>query len=328
MTTGFLYDPAFLEHDPGPGHPERSDRLRAAYGHLSKQPWFDTLVRVSPTTPDRHWVSEVHSTEYIDRAQTACSSGYPFLDTMDVGISRKSFDVALLAVGATIQLADRVLDRSVDNAFGLVRPPGHHAEQKEAMGFCLFNNVAILARYLQKQHGLEKVLILDWDVHHGNGTQHTFEEDPSVLYVEPAPVPLLPRHRRAYAETGTGAGPGRHLKLSDERWVERFPVPNRLWREDSAGDRRLCTRCRDSVSGLRRAPADPLAQMSLTTECFAWMTQRMLEVADRHAQGRLISMLEGGYDLNTLSECVVTHVAALAGQNFGDSLLISHTSLP
>lgn len=312
MTTGLLYDPAFLEHDTGPGHPERSERLTAAYSHLGTQPWFDTLERISPTRADRRWVEEVHSAEYVSRAESACQSGYPYLDTMDVGISTKSFDIALLAAGATIQLADRLMQGSIDNAFGLVRPPGHHAEQEVAMGFCLFNNVAILARYLQKQHGLDKVLILDWDVHHGNGTQHAFEQDPSVLYVSLHQYPYYPG-TGAYSETGSGRGRGATLNCpmgagsGDEQYQTAFSEKI-LPKVDEFGP--------DVVvlsAGFDAHHRDPLAQMSLSTECYAWMSRRMLEVADRHAEGRLISMLEGGYDLTALAQCVATHVAVLAG---------------
>lgn len=314
MKTGLLYDPAFLEHHTGPGHPERSERLSAAYGHLGKQPWFDALERISPILADRRWVEEIHSSEYINRAQVACQDGYPYLDTMDVGISTKSFDIALLAAGATIQLADRLMQGSIDNAFGLVRPPGHHAEQDVAMGFCLFNNVAILARYLQKQHGLEKVLILDWDVHHGNGTQHAFEQDPSVLYVSLHQYPYYPG-TGAYSETGSGRGQGATLNCpiaagsGDEQYQTAFSEKI-LPKVDKFGP--------DVVilsAGFDAHHADPLAQMSLSTECYAWMSRRMLEVADRHAEGRLISMLEGGYDLTALAQCVATHVAVLAGRD-------------
>ena len=177
MTTGLLYDPIYLQHDTGYGHPERSERLAAVMDHLETQAFFGDIERVAPRPAELEWVHQIHTPKYMARAETACRKHYSHLDSLDVAISPKSYDIALLAAGGAIELGDRVMSGALDNGFGLVRPPGHHAEHARALGFCLFNNIAVLARYLQKKHGLEKVLILDWDVHHGNGTQEVFIPD-------------------------------------------------------------------------------------------------------------------------------------------------------
>ena len=314
MTTGLLYDPIYLEHDTGFGHPECSDRLAAVMQYLEKQPFFDHIAHVSPRSAESEWIQQVHTPKYIERAATACRKHYSHLDVLDVAISPKSYDIALLAAGGALELGDRVMSGALDNAFGLVRPPGHHAEHEMALGFCLFNSIAILARYLQEKHGLEKVLILDWDVHHGNGTQHTFEEDPSVFYVSLHQYPFYPGTGATF-ETGLGRGNGATLNC-----------PMRAGSDDADYKQAFTDRILPEVdafkpemvlisAGFDAHAADPLAQINLTTGCYGWMTERMMEVADRHADGRLIAMLEGGYDLNALAHCVGTHLSVLSGVN-------------
>jgi len=183
MKTGFAYDERYLNHDTGQGHPERADRLRSAIASLSQQPWFDQLHSCTPRIPEHQWLETIHTAEYVSRIEAQIQQGAAFVDSPDVAVSEHSFDAALLATGAALELADAIVSGQIDNGFALVRPPGHHAEASTALGFCLLNSVAITARYLQQFHGVDKVLILDWDVHHGNGTQHSFEEDPSVLFI-------------------------------------------------------------------------------------------------------------------------------------------------
>jgi acetoin utilization deacetylase AcuC-like enzyme len=312
MTTGFVYDTQFLEHEPGAGHPERNERLISAIGYLQSQPWFAQLDAVSATSADRRWVQQIHSDDYIDRAQAACSNGEPFLDVSDVGVCERSYDIALLSAGSLMRVADQVIDGSLDNGFVMARPPGHHAEHDMALGFCMFNNVAISARYLQQHHGLNKVLIVDWDVHHGNGTQHSFEDDPSVLYVSTHQYPFYPG-TGAYSETGTGAGNGATLNCpmsagSDDSHYET------TWRE------RILPKIEHFApemiiisAGFDAHRADPLAQMNLSTEFYAWMTQRLMEQADKHCAGRLISILEGGYNVDELPMCIGEHLQVMAG---------------
>jgi acetoin utilization deacetylase AcuC-like enzyme len=310
MKTGISYDPRFLDHDTGPGHPERRERLTATMDYLRGRPWFGGIAQFAPRPAEPDWVHTVHDPAYVARAAETCRSGAPYLDTMDVAVSEQSFDVALLAAGAPLVLADEVVAGRLDNALALIRPPGHHAERRMALGFCLFNNVAILARYLQKRHGIDKVLILDWDVHHGNGTQHTFEEDPSVMYVSTHQYPFYPG-TGAHYETGIGRGEGATLNCpmpagsTDDDYERAFietilPAINRFRPEFVLVS-----------AGFDAHRDDPLAHIALSTGFYGWMTERLLEVADQHAGGRLVSLLEGGYNLRRLPECVAEHLSMM-----------------
>jgi acetoin utilization deacetylase AcuC-like enzyme len=313
MATGFLYDERFLDHNAGAGHPERRERLSSTMAHLQAQTWFGQLRRLAPRVAEETWVESVHSHDLIVRARNACEQELPFLDVMDVGISRESFDTALLAVGGAQILADEVIAGEVDNAFALCRPPGHHAEHDQALGFCLFNNVAIAARYLQKEHGLDKILILDWDVHHGNGSQHSFEDDPSVLYVSTHQYPFYPG-TGAYSETGTGRGEGATLNCpmpagaGDEQYTQVF-VEKILPKIDTFAPEFVII-----SAGFDGHVDDPLANICLSTEFYGWMSARLMEVADKHCKGRLISLLEGGYNINKLPLCVDEHLQVLSGR--------------
>ncbi len=314
MRTGFLYDPAFLEHDTGAGHPETSKRLIATMVHLELQPWFTNLRRYSPLPVEQRWLQTIHAEEYIERARKASSTGAPYLDSLDVAISSASYSTALLAAGGALQLADKVIAKEVDNGFALMRPPGHHAERAEALGFCIFNNVAILTRYLQQQHGLDKILIIDWDVHHGNGTQHSFDEDPSVMYVSTHQYPYYPGTGAA-SETGHGAGAGTIVNCpmpagSGNDLYEQAFSEVILPKVDAFAPQAVII-----SAGFDAHRDDPLAQMNLSTEFFAWMSTRMLEAADQHANGRVISVLEGGYNLDMLPRCIATHLQVLSGQS-------------
>jgi acetoin utilization deacetylase AcuC-like enzyme len=315
--TGFVYDPACLRHDPGRGHPERSARLVATMDRLEREPWFRDLVPVEAEPCPVDWLESVHAPQYIERAGKVCRAGGPFLDVPDVGVSRDSFDVARIAAGAGLALADRLVAGEIHNGFSLARPPGHHAERALALGFCLFNNVAILARYLQRRHGLERILVLDWDVHHGNGTQHTFEEDPTVLYASLHQYPFYPGTGAA-SEEGTGRGKGATVNCPmpagarDALYEEAFRT-RILPAIDSFGP--------DAVllsAGFDAHAEDPLAAVELSTECYRWMSERVLEAADRHAGGRILSLLEGGYSLEALPECVAVHLECLAGAPAGE----------
>ena len=312
MTTGILYDDRFLDHDAGPGHPERRERLESVVKHLRGQPWFAGLTAVSPRPAEREWIEQIHDGKYIQRASEACRQGMPFLDVADVGICPESCDIACLAAGGALELADRMVAGEIQNGFSLSRPPGHHAERGMALGFCLFNNVAVVARYLQKQHGLDKILILDWDVHHGNGTQHTFEEDPSVLYVSTHQYPYYPGTGAA-SETGIGRGAGTTVNCpmpagaTDTNYERAFR--ERILPEiDAFGPQAVII-----SAGFDAHRDDPLAQVNLSTGFFAWMSTRMMEVADKHAGGRIISLLEGGYNIDQLPLCIEAHLKVLAG---------------
>ncbi|HKK15602.1 MAG TPA: histone deacetylase [Gammaproteobacteria bacterium] len=310
MTTGLLYDPIYLAHETGPGHPECPERLSVSMRHLHAQPWYDQLVQVPPRVAEEQWLAEVHDREYIKHVRLTCRSGAAYLDSMDVSICSESYDVALQAAGGVMAMADAVMDGRIDNGFGMVRPPGHHAESSKALGFCLFNNIAILARYLQKQHGFKKILILDWDVHHGNGTQHTFEEDPTVLYISTHQYPYYPGTGAAH-ETGIGKGKGYTLNC---------PMP--AGSDDSDYEKVFQDRIIPAIdnfqpefvlisAGFDAHKSDPLAQINLSTEFYGWMSDVLLDKAALHANGHLLSVLEGGYNLKKIPECIGLHVSKL-----------------
>jgi acetoin utilization deacetylase AcuC-like enzyme len=310
MTTAFLYDPRFLEHDAGYNHPERPERLTAVINHVSALPWFSGLSPVTPQPATMDQIETIHALSYIRRAKRSCRDDDPFLDTPDVGISRKSAEIAFLAAGGAIAVADSVMSGKSKNGFALLRPPGHHAENSSAMGFCLFNNIAITAKHIQKLYGVHKVLIVDWDVHHGNGTQHSFEDDPSVLYVSLHQYPFYPGTGSA-GQTGIGRGEGYTLNCPMTAGSGDTQYMN-AWTEKILPKLNGYQPQVILISaGFDAHQKDPLASMNLSTQCFGWMTDQLKEIAERYCGGKIISMLEGGYDLAALSECVSEHLEHL-----------------
>ena len=311
--TGFIYDTRFMEHDTGPGHPECSARLSETMKFLQSQPWFNSLISIEATKADLKDILDVHDAAYVKRAEEVCRSGNSYLDSMDVGVCPKSYDIALLAAGSAIQLADDIINENIDNAFALFRPPGHHAENAMALGFCLFNNIAVLARYLQNTHGISKIAIIDWDVHHGNGTQHLFEEDPSVLYVSTHQYPFYPG-TGSYSETGIGKGSGSTLNCpmpagaTDQDYELAF-TQQILPKIDQFKPEFILI-----SAGFDAHQADPLANINLSTESFGWMTERVMEKANQYCNNRVISLLEGGYNLNALPKCIGKHLEILSQQ--------------
>lgn len=310
MKTAFASDPRFEDHDTGHGHPERASRLSHTLEHLETQYWFSSLDSVPAVDCGQEWLASVHHRGLIERARVSCEQGLPYLDTPDVAICAESFDIACLAAGTVLTLADTVASGRTDNGFALIRPPGHHAEYDAALGFCLFNNIAITARYLQRHYGLEKILILDWDVHHGNGTQHLFEDDPSVFYISTHQYPHYPG-TGSRSEVGIGAGKGTTLNCPmnagadndtyTEAFTEKILPAVDLFRPDII----LIS------AGFDAHQADPLGGINLTTDYYGWMTERLMECADRHCNGRILSVLEGGYDLDALALSVATHIKTL-----------------
>ena len=313
MTTGFVFDESFLSHRTGAGHPECAQRLSATMAHLNTLPWYGELERLDALPAQQEFVETSHSATYLARARQTCVGGSAFLDSMDTVVSEESFDIALKAAGAAIALADGVMDGEIGNGFALVRPPGHHAENDQAMGFCILNNVAILARYLQARHGLGKVMILDWDVHHGNGTQHTFEEDPSVLFVSTHQYPFYPG-TGAWSETGTGKGRGATVNCpmragsSDEDYETAF-MEKILPAIDNFKPEFIII-----SAGFDAHRDDPLGDVNLSTGFYGWITARVMEMADKYAGGRIVSVLEGGYNLTMLPLCIEEHLKALSGR--------------
>ena len=311
MQTAYIYDPLFLSHNTGSRHPECSNRLVSAHGLLSDQDWYDCLHQYQSKVADLDAVGLVHDADYIARVEQACATGERRMDSPDVSISDASYNVALTAVGSVLEIADLVISGEVDNGFAMVRPPGHHAEVSEAMGFCLFNSIAITARHLQRHHGLERILILDWDVHHGNGTQHIFEQDPSVFYISLHQFPHYPG-TGALSEAGIGKGEGATLNcpmspgLGNDQYREAFKEIIMPKAKAFSPDAVLIS------AGFDAHRADPLGEINLDQHSYTWMTQLMMELADQCCNSRLISVLEGGYDLTALAESVTEHVRVLS----------------
>jgi len=307
---GFVSHPAFLDHEMGPGHPESPDRLRVIRSHLQSTKTLDRLILLEPQPASKDWIAQVHSTSYIDHLESrAPKSGYVRLDA-DTTMSPGTLTAAYLAAGGSIKAVDAVMDHQVDQVFCAVRPPGHHAETNQAMGFCFFNNVAIAARYAQKHHGLKRVLIVDWDVHHGNGTQHTFEEDPSVLFFSTHQYPHYPGTGQA-SENGRGKGKGLTVNVplsggqGDDEYREVFHKVLVPAAEAFKPDLVLIS------AGFDAHRDDPLASMNLTEEGYASLTKIVTGIAKRHASGRVISCLEGGYNLRGLAASVNGHILGL-----------------
>lgn len=310
MTTGLLYDPIFLQHQTSPGHPECSQRLTVSLKYLENQSWFASLTKINACPADVSWIETIHSRSYIRRAEETCRAGVPYLDSLDVSISTDSYDAAINAAGGTLALADLLMKREITNGFALLRPPGHHAEHEMALGFCLFNNVAILARYLQQQYGLGKVMILDWDVHHGNGTQHSFEDDPSVLYISTHQYPFYPG-TGAWSETGIGRGTGATLNCpmpanSNDRDYEIAFKEKIIPKIDEFKPEFIII-----SAGFDAHRDDPLANIELSTGFYGWMTRLLVEKAEHYSEGRILSLLEGGYNLERLPQCISEHLGEL-----------------
>ena len=311
-TTGYVYDPRFLEHDTGAGHPERPARLTRIVESLASNAWFADLPRFEPLPADRASVEAIHAPEYVDHADQVIASGAEYLDSMDVAVSRSSFEIALLAAGAGMTLANEIIAGRVNNGMAIIRPPGHHAEAQRALGFCIFNNVAILAEHLKSAHGIERIAIVDFDVHHGNGTQSAFQADPNVMYISTHQFPYYPGTGAA-EEIGTGPGAGTIVNCplragSGNTEYEAAFMKRILPALDAFGPDFVLV-----SAGFDAHADDPLGDMRLSTDFYGRMTEWLLEIADRHAGGRLISLLEGGYDVDALAASVVAHIGTLAG---------------
>jgi len=308
--TGFVYDPSYLNHDAGPGHPESPERLRAIVARLEQTGLMQGLTPIRPAPAPLKWLTTVHSRAYVAEVERACREGRTWLHSTDTGICPQSYTVALLAAGGVLKAVDAVMAGSVRNAFCAVRPPGHHALRDRAMGFCLFNNVAIAARYVQGKYHVRKVLIVDWDVHHGNGTQAAFYDDPTVLYFSVHEYPFYPG---SGAQTETGAGPG-------EGYTVNVPLPSGSGDEEYVGALEEILKPRALSfgpgfvlvsAGFDAHEGDPLASMKVTARGYERLTRIARGIAEQCCAGRLVSVLEGGYNTDALAESVEAHLRAL-----------------
>ena len=322
----------FVEHVTGPHHPERPDRIRAIGKAVrdaglvdSPNPFPDfeldlslkpvggpKLLELTPSVADERWPLLCHPQAHIDRIRHVCAVGGGVIDQGDTPVGPASFEIALLSLGSALACCDAVVGGKAHRAFSAGRPPGHHAEPDRAMGFCLFSTIAIVAKYLQQHHGVGRVAIVDFDVHHGNGTQACLEDDPSVLFISlhQHPSTCYPGSGFAY-ETGTGKGEGftmnlpmqpgsgdaEYLKAMSERVVPAL--------DEFRPEMLLIS------AGFDAHRDDPLAHMNLSEEGFERMTSQLVSVADAHCFGRVVSLLEGGYNLRALGRSVVRHLVAL-----------------
>jgi acetoin utilization deacetylase AcuC-like enzyme len=307
---GFLSHSACYAHDPGPGAPESSVRLKTLDAHLDRTGLRTELATEDVPLASMDAMLRVHAPAYLDRVRHACEAGHSFVDSPDATCSTITWEAAQRAAGAGMLAVDRVVDGDWSAGFCAVRPPGHHAEEGLSMGFCFVNSIAVAARHAQAVHGLERVAIIDWDVHHGNGTQHLFEADPSVLYASLHQSPHYPGTGAAN-ERGLGAGEGATLNLpqqsgtGDAEWLGAFESTLLPTVEAFAPDLILIS------AGFDAHMADPLSGTRLTEDGFAQMTRGLRDVAGRTAKGRIVSMLEGGYDPDALARSVQAHLEAL-----------------
>ena len=309
--TGIVKDHRYLNHRPGAFHPESPERLEAIYSMLEEPDMAGRFQDIPARRSTREELLLVHSPRYVDKIMATEGRGHTFLDP-DTSTSEGSCEAALLAAGGLCEAVSKVLEGSLNNAFALVRPPGHHAERDRAMGFCLFNNVAIAARFAQESHGVKRVLVVDWDLHHGNGTQHSFEENPSILYFSTHQYPYYPGSG-SFKETGTGKGKGFTVNVpvspghGDEEYLALF-------------ERILRPIALEFEPGLILVSAgfdiyenDPLGGMGVTPEGFARLTRSVMDIAEACCDGKVVITLEGGYNLTGLRDSVKAVLRTLAG---------------
>jgi acetoin utilization deacetylase AcuC-like enzyme len=304
MATAYFYDEILLRHRTDWGHPEKPARLEANDRSLRKTSYYKSLLRIKPVLPDIRLIELIHAPSYIRRVEREIQCGAHHLDSMDTMVCKDSYTVALQAVGGSLAMCDSVVEGVANNGFCAVRPPGHHGEHGHASGFCIFNNIAIAARCLQQKHGIKRVAIVDWDVHHGNGTQHAFESDKTVLYISLHQYPHFPGSGSA-SERGKGHAKGYTLNIpmhggsGDKEYLAAFTD--------------LVIPCLDSFkpdivlisAGFDAHRADPLSSTQILSGTFGEFTRLLLQMARTHSGGRIISFLEGGYDLQALSEGVI-----------------------
>jgi acetoin utilization deacetylase AcuC-like enzyme len=310
--TGFLFDKRYLQHKTGPYHPEIPERLVAIYGGIEQAGLLQHLTPLQAMVAELKWIEMVHDGNYVKRFESACLANQKVFDSPDNQMCAETYQVALLAVGGVLEAARRVMAGELDNAFCAVRPPGHHAEANKALGFCYFNNVAIAVRYLQNQWHIERVGIVDFDVHHGNGTQHIFEQDSSVFYysIHQHPSFAYPGTGREFEEgTAIGKGFTRNTPVLPGRGDSEYRqlIEKDLLPAFAAFKPQVIM----VSAGFDAHQDDDMSDMRLSTAGFSWIMHKIVELADRYADGRIISVLEGGYCLKRLPELAKNHVEIL-----------------
>jgi acetoin utilization deacetylase AcuC-like enzyme len=310
--TGFLFDERYLLHKTGRYHPEVPERLKAIYKGIEEGGLLSRVTLISASFPETKWIEMVHDQGYMSRLEKACRSNETIFDSPDNQMCADTYETALLAVGGILETVRMVMEGTLDNAFCAVRPPGHHAETNRAMGFCFFNNVAIAARYLQNQWAVERIGIVDFDVHHGNGTQHIFEDDPSVYYYS------IHQHP-SFAYPGTGRE-FEHGKQMGHGYTKNSPMlPGRGDAEYQELIERDLFPAFETFqpevllvsAGFDAHREDDMSDMKVSTEGFSWIMRQLMTLANSHCKGRVISVLEGGYCLRRLPELARNHVEIL-----------------
>ncbi len=311
MTTALVHHPIYQKHNTGLGHPETSMRYEVVMDALKEDPKFwEGLDEVTPEKASKGLIQAAHTVQHYKRVEGAFEHGVARLDA-DTVISMKSFEAAMFAAGGAIAGVDAVMQTGTRNAFAAVRPPGHHASAENAMGFCIFNNVAVAARYAQNNYKeIDNVAILDWDVHHGNGTQGIFYDDPSVYFFSMHQYPWYPG-TGAKGETGFGRGLGKTMNIP----VKANTIAGEQTRMFEGALEDISSKFKPDLilisAGFDAHLSDPLGQLCLQDPDFASMTRSVMQWADDACDGRIVSCLEGGYNLDTLGQTVKIHVAEL-----------------
>ena len=312
--TALLLDPVFAKHDPGPGHPEQIARYTAITKRLQAADLDRKTLPVKPRTAITEELALVHSAKYIELAHVEARRGTGQLSTGDTTLGEHTLECALDAVGGAMAAVDLVIEKKVRNAFCAVRPPGHHATPNAGMGFCLFNNIAVAARYAQKKHHIDKVAIIDWDVHHGNGTQDTFYEDDSVLFFSTHQHPLYPG-TGLHTETGEGEGSGFTINCPLPAGSGMKDVRTAFTKQLLPALQRFKPEMLFISAGFDSRKDDPLGDFLLDDVDFAELTTMVCGQADTLCEGRVVSLLEGGYNTGGLASAVESHLRALIAAN-------------
>lgn len=312
--TALIYDDLFLEHDTGPGFPEHPDRLRHLTEHLKAYPisnrllWTTARDQINPIP----WILELHDPDYVAELKRTCAAGEKLMQgSSDTPISKRTYEVAVNAVAASLTAVDLVMEKRVTNAFAALRPPGHHSMPARAKGFCFFSNAAIAARYAQKHHKLERVMIVDWDVHHGDGTQTMFLEDPTVYFFSTHQYPFYPGASGSPEIIGEGSGKGFNLNVALASGSGDKAVVKAYQTQLTAAFRKFKPQLLIISAGFDAHEDDPLGSLGWTSEVYAELTHILRTLCREQGHERIVSLLEGGYSKRGITEAVRLHLEAL-----------------